>query len=383
MAILQRIDFSGQGRAYVIDGAANVICGHQSVDGAVLSELEPQDRQHLENSPSADKSLLSAVSGPAAGGWRILVVAPLKPLLANAARLRIQLLVFAVLVGIIVYLLAFLYARSNAGRLLTLVKNMRVVQQGDFNVNCIVDSDDEIGELQSNFNLMVREIRLLLDRQYELGQSLKDSELKVLQAQINPHFLYNTLDLIVWTAANNQPDAVRDIVLKLSRYYRLSLSSGEDFIKISDELEHVRLYVELQNMRFRKKIELITKADPATRDVRILKLLLQPVVENSILHGIQNLDDREGRIEINVEIASQVLQITVADNGIGMEEGELQKIRLREQIKREDPGLGKFGLNNIMQRLYFSYGPQAGLTVDSFPGSGTTVVIRIPITKTY
>jgi two-component system sensor histidine kinase YesM len=383
LAILHHVDFSGHGRAYILDAANNVICGYRSEDGAELTGFEQGDEQFLSAGGITihDQTSLSGVSDQVWGGWRILVVSPVRPLLANASRLRVQLLTFSILVGIIVYFLAWFYARSNAGRIMGLVRKMRVVQTGNFDVNCIVDSADEIGELQSNFNLMIREIRLLLDEQYQLGQSLKDSELKVLQAQINPHFLYNTLDLILWTAKNNKPDEVSDIVIKLSRYYRLSLSNGEEFIKIRDELEHVRLYVDLQNMRFKRKIELTTDATPEALSVNILKLMLQPIVENSILHGIQNLDDREGKICIKVRIEQQMLKITVADNGIGIDRNDLNRIRLREAVHRDDPGIGKFGLNNIMQRLRIYYGDDADLAVESTPKTGTTVQISLPLSQ--
>ncbi|MDW7657109.1 MAG: sensor histidine kinase [Bacillota bacterium] len=381
LAILHHVDFSGQGRSYILDANNQVICGYRSEDGTALTGFEQGDEQYLSSEGIVihDQTSLSGVSDQVWGGWRILVVSPVRPLLASASRLRVQLLTFSILVGIIVYFLAWFYARSNAGRIMGLVKKMRVVQTGNFDVNCIVDSADEIGELQSNFNLMIREIRLLLDEQYKLGQNLKDSELKVLQAQINPHFLYNTLDLILWTAKNNKPDEVSDIVIKLSRYYRLSLSNGQEFIKIRDELEHVRLYVDLQNMRFKRKIELETVAEPETLSLNILKLMLQPIVENSILHGIQNLDDREGQICIKVRIEQQTLKITVADNGIGIDRNELNRIHLREAVHRDDPGIGKFGLNNIMQRLRIYYGDDAVLTVESTPKAGTTVRIALPL----
>lgn len=381
LAILHHVDFSGQGRAYILDANNQVICGYRSADSAALAGFEQGDEQFLttEGITIHDQTSLSGVSDLVWGGWRILVVSPVRPLLANAARLRVQLLLVSILVGIIVYFLAWFYARSNVGRIMGLVRKMRVVQTGNFDVNCIVDSADEIGELQSNFNLMIREIRLLLDEQYKLGQNLKDSELKVLQAQINPHFLYNTLDLILWTAKNNKPDEVSAIVIKLSRYYRLSLSNGEEFITIRDELEHVRLYVDLQNMRFKRKIELETDAAPEALSLSILKLMLQPIVENSILHGIQNLDDREGKISITVRIEQQTLSITVADNGVGIVKNELNRIRLREAIHRDDPGVGKFGLNNIMQRLRIYYGDAAELTVTSTPKTGTTVQILLPL----
>ncbi|NLO35131.1 MAG: sensor histidine kinase [Clostridiaceae bacterium] len=380
--VLQYVDFSAQGRAYIVNLQGQLICGLSSSDQRLLTDFIADDAHYLQHPGIVmhNQSVLSGLTDPGFGGWRILVVSPVRPLLASSARLRIQLVFFAVLVGIIVYFLAWFYARSNAGRIMGLVRKMRVVQSGNFDVNCVVDSADEIGELQSNFNMMIREIRLLLDEQYTLGQSLKDSELKVLQAQINPHFLYNTLDLILWTAKNNKPDEVCDIVINLSRFYRLSLSNGEALITIGDELEHVRLYVALQNLRFKKKIALILEAAPDVRQLRILKLLLQPIVENSILHGIQNLDDREGEIEIKAWRDEQSLVLAVSDNGIGIDRNEISRILLREPARRDRPDVGRFGLFNIRERLRVYYGDAARLDVASTPGKGTTIRMTIPLT---
>ncbi|MDD4745163.1 MAG: sensor histidine kinase [Eubacteriales bacterium] len=381
LEVLQHVDFSAQGRAYIVNMADQIVCGLDSGEQRLLMDFVADDAHYLQHSGIAmhNQTVLSGLSDPVFGGWRVLVVSPVKPLLASSARLRVQLVFFAGLVGIIVYFLAWFYARSNAGRIMGLVRKMRIVQSGHFDVNCVVDSTDEIGELQSNFNMMIREIRLLLDEQYKLGQSLKDSELKVLQAQINPHFLYNTLDLILWTAKNNQPDEVCDIVINLSRFYRLSLSNGEAQITIDDELEHVRLYVALQNLRFKKKIALILEADPDVRQLRILKLLLQPIVENSILHGIQNLDDREGEILIKARRDEQNLVISVTDNGIGIERSEISRILLREPARRDRPDVGRFGLYNIRERLRVYYGDEARIDVASAPGKGTTISMTIPL----
>lgn len=383
LQILKTVDFSEKGRAYLIDSKNKVICGYQNETGAVLDQFYPGDDHYLAgNGISVDPdSMLSNISDPVWGGWRILVISPVKPLLADASRLRLQLTGFAVCVGILVYFLAWLYARSNTSRIMNLVHKMRAVQEGHFDVNCIVDSADEIGELQSNFNLMIQKIRSLLDEQYRLGQSLKDSELKILQAQINPHFLYNTLDLIYWTAKNKEMETVCDIVLKLSRFYRLGLSQGQEFITLDDELEQVRLYVDLQNLRFKGKINLQQDVDPDARSLYILKLMLQPIIENSILHGIQNLYDREGLIIISIRIEEPKVIIKVQDNGIGIRKDELSRIQLGEPAHVRSPGTGKFGLHNIMKRLRLYYGEEATLTVMSKPAYGTTVTITLPYEK--
>ncbi len=217
-----------------------------------------------------------------------------------------------------------------------------------------------------------------MKKQYQLGKNLNTMELKVLQAQINPHFLYNTLDLISWTAKRNDMEEVCDIVIKLSRFYRISLSNGSDYISIANEVEHVRLYVELQNLRFLKDIELKTEVDPELEDYRIMKLLLQPIVENSILHGIANSDKEKGIIFLSVQPVEGMIRITIRDNGIGMNQTTIYRLMTYDEIPNEGQDTGGYGLKNVINRLKLYYDNQARITFDSTPEEGTSVTILIP-----
>lgn len=383
LSILGNSEFTGNGAVYLVRQDGTLACGLDSATGQELTRLDSAAAAGIKSGEGVaiySDTVLTAVSRPVWATWRIVFTSPVRDLLAPSKNLRWQLILFTLLVGVIVYFLAFFYARYNARRINTLAKKIRVVQTGDFNVNCVVDSADEIGELQSSFNVMVRRIRNLMQEQYYLGKNLKDSELKILQAQINPHFLYNTLDLILWTAKSGDPEKVSDIVVKLSRFYRLSLSNGSDFVAVRDELEHVRLYVQLQNLRFQSKIGLQIEAEEDTLDCRIMKLLLQPIVENSILHGIMNLDDRQGAIRIAVRTEGVSLVLQVEDNGVGMEHEKLMRLMAREEIAPEGSG-GGYGLHNIFQRLRLYYGDEAHLTFRSEAGKGTVVEARIPLSQ--
>ena len=155
----------------------------------------------------------------------------------------------------------------------------------------------------------------MLEEQYQLGCHLKDQELKLLQAKIDPHFLYNTLELITWTAKNKSSDEVCDIVLTLSHYYRISLSKGQDVIPLEKEIQHVALYVQLQNKRFENRIQFITNICPEAYHLYLPKFLLQPLVENSIIHGFNGIQET---ISIDVSMNHTYFCITVSDDGIGM-----------------------------------------------------------------
>ena len=218
--------------------------------------------------------------------------------------------------------------------------------------------------------------------QYQLGKNLNAMELKVLQAQINPHFLYNTLDLISWAAKRNDMEEVCNIVIKLSRFYRISLSNGSDYISIANEVEHVRLYVQLQNLRFSKNIELATEVDKELENYRIMKLLLQPIVENSILHGIANSDKENGIISLSVKLYNGMIRIIINDNGIGMDQGTIYRLMTYDEIHNDGQYTGGYGLKNVINRLKLYYDNQARITFESAPGEGTSITIRIPYNTT-
>ncbi len=310
--------------------------------------------------------------------WMLITISSMEDLLSVQAGLRRQFILLVLIAGVVVCCLSFLYGRQNAKRINLLAKQIRGVESGNFNVNCIVDSADEIGELQASFNYMVKKVNSLMKKQYQLGKNLNAMELKVLQAQINPHFLYNTLDLISWAAKRDDMEEVCDIVIKLSRFYRISLSNGSDYISIANEVEHVRLYVELQNLRFLKDIELKTEVDPKLKDYRIMKLLLQPIVENSILHGIANSDKERGIIFLSVQPVGGMIQIIIRDNGIGMNQATIFRLMTYDEIPNEGQNTGGYGLKNVINRLKLYYDNQARITFHSTPEEGTSVTILIP-----
>lgn len=198
---------------------------------------------------------------------------------------------------------------------------------------------------------------------------------------INPHFLYNTLDLISWKATANGDMETVDIVVKLARFYRLSLSNGSDFLPLSDEAEHVRLFVELTNLSRGRTVELITKIDPSIADYPIMKLILQPIVENSLFHGLYELDDRAGVICLSAERIGSYVQIRIQDNGIGMDKGKLAEILAKKDKPVVNTKRGGYGIGNILERLHIYYDDDFIFEIDSAILVGTTVTIRIPYSR--
>lgn len=242
---------------------------------------------------------------------------------------------------------------------------------------------DEITELRMSFNIMTSKIRDLLDAKVREQENLKKAELKALQAQINPHFLYNTLDTIVWMAEANKPDQVIELVRALSSFFRIALSRGKDWISIRQEIEHVRSYLYIQKIRYRDILDYEFDIDESILDGTILKLSLQPLAENALYHGLKNKRNG-GTIKISARRATEnLVLLEVCDDGVGLTPYKLGKIEAQlaensDVISRMEDG---FGLSNVNKRIKLYYGPQYGLTIDSKYQEGTKITVAIPLQR--
>lgn len=242
------------------------------------------------------------------------------------------------------------------------------------------ENEDELQELDLAFHHMMGQIGQLVEDIRVEQLNLRDMELKLLQAQINPHFLYNTLDAIVWLAESNQNEQVITMVSALSDFFRSTLSKGRDYVTIQEEETHVRSYLQIQQFRYRDILEYEINIPEEMYPYQILKLTLQPVVENALYHGIKNKRGG-GRIVVSGRKEGSRLILTVEDNGIGMNQERLEYVRkmLANQEKTADDS--GFGLYNIEQRIILNYGQAYGMEIDSAYGEGTVVKITIPAVK--
>ena len=250
------------------------------------------------------------------------------------------------------------------------------IAQGDFNARAQVNSDDEVAELAVSFNKMAGNMQSLIDKVKEDERKMRKADLRLLQEQIQPHFLYNTLDTIVWLIESNEPDEAVTMVVTLSDFFREILSKGKEFISIKEEEKHISSYLQIQEMRYRDILEYDIQLDQVIYKYQILKLTLQPVVENALYHGIK-YKRAKGYIHIHGEKEGDIIRLTVRDDGVGMDEEELAQ--LRQQIEKPCQETEKgFGLANVNERIHMYFGYEYGMKIESEKGKGTTVEIVIP-----
>jgi two-component system sensor histidine kinase YesM len=240
--------------------------------------------------------------------------------------------------------------------------------------------------LGRSFNKMISKINSLIILTERQERQKREAELRSLQAHIKPHFLYNTLDTINWMARKRGADDVAEVVASLSSLFRIGLSKGNDIILLSEEMAHIQSYLTIQKARYRDKLNYSIHMDPVLQDVMILKIVLQPIVENAIYHGIKERRG-SGHVDIHAKEENGCLVISVTDDGKGIPSDKLQELRVKmnslynvNEEKGESVNFG-YGMMNVQARIKLTYGEQYGLNMDSELGKGTIVTIHLPIQR--
>jgi two-component system sensor histidine kinase YesM len=291
------------------------------------------------------------------------------------------------LIGLILFLIVGLATNRISSGITKPVRKLQEIMQsvdtGEFRLVGSIKATDEIRELAREYDIMVTRIRELMEANMQEQELKRKSDLKALQAQINPHFLYNTLDSIIWMGEMGQSEKVVQMTSALSKLFRISISKGRELIPIRDEMEHVRSYLTIQEMRYKDKFTYEMDIDPDLYDMITLKITLQPLVENAIYHGIKEVD-YEGRIIITGHLEDDLVILEVQDNGSGMNEEQLNEmIQGLETPLEKRPLLSRqgMGVRNVHERIRLYFGPEFGLVCTSTPGEGTTIQVRMPVSS--
>lgn len=343
-----------------------------------LKELPALYHSNSSNSIQAvnynGHSYLMGFSPLTESDWNLMFMIPEADTLASYKFYLNQMVTAVFLILLSAIPILYVTSRFLTTRIKKLNTHIDTAIKNNFKSIPMYNGNDEIGQLSINFNAMLNKINELLIEQYHSGYALKDLELQILQAQINPHFLYNTLDMIYWLSYENKDPRVSKIARELGNFYKLSLGHGQNIVTIESELAHVKAYTEIQNIRFDNKIQLIIDIPDELLKHTVIKILLQPLVENSILHGIREKESESGTIIIHGQKTKDNIILTLQDDGVGMSENEIQ-------ILLSPPSSNSgYAIWNIEERIKLVYGPDYGLHFYSQPKCGTTVKIYLPIT---
>ncbi|WP_225442889.1 sensor histidine kinase [Paenibacillus lycopersici] len=351
--------------------------------------LSDPRRSFLTDSPDGSQQLFVSKVTSASSSWSIVLAQP-KSSLYHASKQIQEFIILIIVISILLALLiSWILYRRITSPLKVLSYGMHQIRKGFYNVKLKKKRNDEFGFLMDSFNQMAEQQSYLIRDIYEQQIQHAKTDLKFLQSQINPHFLYNTLDSIYWAARNYEADEISEMVLNLSKFFRLSLNKGKDTFTLAESVEHLQYYMRIQQLRLLDKFDFEVQLDEQTKQLPIVKLLLQPIVENAIFHGLEKRRDNGGKLTIASGIEGRHLTVMVKDNGVGMTKDRLLYIQRRLlHIKpgftfvNDDANPDMYGIRNVKARLLLYYGDRADLRFESSESEGTVVSVFIPLDRT-
>lgn len=378
--VFRTVSLGKKGYVYIIDDSAGNIVYHPQQQLIYIGLKYENVEQALKFSygkymdVSEGESRLNVVRTVNNIGWKIIGVSYLDEMITTRKEISTFMIWLLVIVLIFILLISSFMSARISQPIKRLKKSMEMVEKGHFDTYIHVRGADEVEQLSRRFNLMVSRVRELMDQNIHEQETKRKNELEVLQSQINPHFLYNTLNSVVRMVGNGKNDEVVTTITSLSKFFRISLSKGKNIITIADEIEHIRNYLIIQKMRYKEKFDYVIEVDEEVLPYKTLKLILQPFVENSLYHGIEYMVD-EGHIHISAEKMNDKILLQVRDNGVGMSEETLKNIMIGSV--KSDKGSG-VGLRNVHERIQLYFGSEYGVKVESELEEGTVVKIWIP-----
>lgn len=379
--LLDGVTLGNEGYIYLIDGNGEIIYHPraQLIDSGLEHEnnravSEYRDGIYQETFQGEERVI--TVKSVGYTGWKLIGVAPRQTVSLNS--LKTQLLV--VFVAAFILFLMSLVNSYISSRITTPIRKLELsvneIEKGNLNAKVDAEGSYEIRHLGQSVQNMAKQIQVLMADIVSEHEKKRKQEFDTLQSQINPHFLYNTLDIIVWMIENEKPDQAVKAVTALARFFRISLSRGKSIITVKDELEHVRNYLMIQHMRFKNRFSYTIEAEDEVLELASLKLMLQPLVENAIYHGMEFMDG-DGEIFISAWKEGEDLYLKVSDNGLGMTEEQVARLFSDTPHTGSSRGSG-IGVKNVNERIRLYFGSEYGLSIESEPDEGTVVTIHLP-----
>lgn len=385
--ICTEINLGNRGYVFIVDNGGTIIYHPQqqliysNLKGEDINEVLTEKGNSFAAGSGKDRRIYT-ISTSSQTGWKVVGVTYTNTLVSDTQFIQIYYLVLGVACFTVVVLLSLLVSFRISRPIKLLTRSMQEVERGNFDTHVKIAASDEIGNLGHTFNLMITKIRELMRQNEREHEAKRRAELQALQAQINPHFLYNTLDSIIWMAEGGKHAEVVKMVSSLAKLLRLTINKGDEIVTIREEIDQITHYLIIQKMRYRDKLDFRVEVDESIYGNRILKILLQPLVENSIYHGIKNR--REGgtvRI-LGKRVGGRIL-IQIVDDGVGFDPQ-----RMADLLKRcpggeseETEGSDGVGVRNVDERIKLSFGEEYGLSFGCTPEAGTVVNVWLPDLK--
>lgn len=362
---------------------------NQLVAGTGKGEFIPywdssSEEIEIKNLEEYEEKMFTVRAKSRYSNWSLLLVQPEKELHEKNKQLQMSTYIIIGLSVVLALWISWVVYSNISAPLSNLIYGMKQIRLGNFEIRLINNRKDELGYLIDSFNKMISDQKHLIRDHYEQQLRLSQTELKFLQSQINPHFLYNTLDTIYWTAKNYEASEISEMVLNLSKFFRLSLNKGQETFSVEETVEHLNYYIRVQQLRFLDHFTVEYQISEESKSIQIHKLLLQPLVENALLHGLEKKQS-SGHLLIAAYMENHFLKLKVQDNGVGVSQDKLAYIRKelettagRVDLQTKDPVQDLFGLRNVLSRIKLYYGMDASLQIFSNEGEGTTVILSLP-----
>lgn len=381
--VCRSVDLGNKGYLYLMDKNGEII--YHPRQQLLYSEIEKENNKavvlHEDGSFTENfngKKRLVTLKTVGYTGWKIVAITPIADVVVQYGQIRVF-VVGIFLFGIFVLCFAsILLSAQIAKPIKRLEKSVQKLEKGELDATIAVSGSYEIQHLGKTIRSMVKQMRKLMDDIVVEQEQKRKSELDALQTQINPHFLYNTLDSIVWMIENERYNGAITMVTALARFFRISISKGRSIITVKEELEHARHYLTIQNIRYKNKFSYEVKGDEETLDYACVKLIIQPIIENAIYHGMEYMsEDDEGKIIVTSYTQKGDLYIEVCDNGSGMPPATVESL-LEGKVKNKSKGSG-IGMRNVHERIQLYFGKEYGITIESEPDEGTKILIHMPL----
>ena len=369
-----------KGYAFILDAKGNIVYHPQQQQ--LYNELQTENISLIMDTDedtvltgTGNDGKLYSISRSEKTGWTVVDCTNVKELLSKSRQAQSVYVLTAIILVIVALLFSRFMARSITLPIQKLRDSMKKVQEGDFSVSdVVVDSKNEIGSLTKSFDVMTHRIHELMEQNVHEQEEKRKSELKALQSQINPHFLYNTLDSIIWMAEGKKNEEVVLMTASLARLLRQSISNEDEVVPIANEVEYARGYLTIQKMRYKDKLEFQIEVDSSILYIPLIKLVLQPIIENAIYHGLKYKESK-GLLIVKGFMKDGNVVLQVIDDGVGMDEETLAHIYDKHKVNYHSNGVGVY---NVQKRLKLYYGEDYGITYTSELGKGTTATITIP-----